>query len=210
MVRLATSTTGDANAATRAPQSRGGAGPLDELIAKLEIDFRAAAPIAMTAPDRAERVRLAARQTKCLLVRVADNLLALRMENVVEILTAPAVTPIPNTPAWVIGVTNLRGDVVSVCDLRTLLGFEPTAATTRERVVVVRSLSDDTTTSFVVDRVEGIRNLLIEAAASRHIDLPEGLAPFVAGTIEYERNLFLVADLERLLASPTLRQFEPM
>jgi chemotaxis signal transduction protein len=182
--------------------------PLDELIAKLDEEFRGASPTHLLGADRAARRRLAASQTKCVLARAAGNDLAIRMENVVEILTPPKITFVPNVPDWLIGVTNLRGDVVSVCDLRLFLGLERPPADADFRVVVVRSLKDETATGLVVDGIEGIRGLSLANMPPPSVDLPESLAPYVVGLVQDEQRIRLAFDVERLLASPAIRQFD--
>jgi purine-binding chemotaxis protein CheW len=182
--------------------------PLDELIAKLDEEFRGAGPTHLLGADRAARRKLAASQTKCVLARVGGNDLAIRMDNVVEILTPPKITFVPNVPEWVLGVTNLRGDVVSVCDLRVLLGLERLASDADHRVVVVRSLRDETATGLVVDAIEGIRGLSLANLPPPNVDLSERLAPFVTGLIQDDRRIRLAFDVERLLAAPAMRQFD--
>ena len=182
--------------------------PLEELIARLDDEFRGGAPAHLLGAERVARRKLAAALTKCVLAKVGGNDLAIRMENVIEILTPPKITYVPNVPDWVVGVTNLRGDVVSVCDLRLFLGLERPATDADHRVVVVRSLRDETTTGLVVDAVEGIRGLSMANLPPAAVDLPERLAPFVVGLIQDEPRIRLAFDVERLLASAAMRQFD--
>jgi purine-binding chemotaxis protein CheW len=198
-------TAGDKTRSSAPPPA---ARPLDELIAKLDEEFRGAAPSHLLGADRAARRKLAASQTKCVLARVGGNDLAIRMANVIEILTPPPITFVPNVPEWVVGVTNLRGDVVSVCDLRIFLDMERPAGDADFRVVVVRSLRDETATGLVVDAIEGIRGLSLANLPPPAVDLSDKLAPFVTGLIHDEQRIRLAFDVERLLASPALRQFD--
>ena len=182
--------------------------PLDELIAKLDDEFRGASPAHMLGADRAARRKLAASQTKCVLAKVGSNDLAIRMENVVEILTPPAITFVPNLPEWLLGVTNLRGDVVSICDLRVFLGIERPANDQDHRVVVVRSLRDEVSTGLVVDGIEGIRGLSLANLPPPAVDLHDRLSPYVTGLVQDGQRIRLAFDVERLLSSPTMRQFD--
>jgi purine-binding chemotaxis protein CheW len=50
--------------------------------------------------------------------------LALPIARVIEVLRMVAITPLPDSPDWVAGVINVRGDIVPVIDLRTRLGVE--------------------------------------------------------------------------------------
>ena len=55
---------------------------------------------------------------------------------VTELERIPKITPVPRVPAWVRGVTNLRGDVLSVVDMRTFLGLDPTSSHSARMLVV--------------------------------------------------------------------------
>jgi len=53
-----------------------------------------------------------------------------------EVLTMPQIAPLPGTPSGFLGLTNLRGNLVPVYDLRMLLGIAPRAAGTEALVLV--------------------------------------------------------------------------
>jgi len=64
-------------------------------------------------------------------VDVGGEQYALPVSAVREIGKFGAITPVPGAPAEVLGVWNLRGDVVAVIDLSRLLGLDPDAAPNR-------------------------------------------------------------------------------
>ncbi len=64
------------------------------------------------------------------------------------------VTPVPGAVECVRGVINLRGEVVTVVDLRTILGLPPTEITKRTRTVVVSS--DGEQIGLLVDRIADV------------------------------------------------------
>lgn len=55
-----------------------------------------------------------------------------------EVLALPEVTPIPQTPSHFLGIMNLRGNVISVMDLRIKIGLKPT--NTEEASVIIFDL----------------------------------------------------------------------
>jgi purine-binding chemotaxis protein CheW len=57
-----------------------------------------------------------------LVLPVAGDAYALRLEDVREVVPRPALAPLPGAPSSVLGVMNLRGDVVPVLDTAALLG----------------------------------------------------------------------------------------
>lgn len=68
---------------------------------------------------------------------IGDNVLAVSIEHVREILQVGRLTPLPRTPAFVRGVMNLRGAVVPVIDLAARLAGAPAAIGRRSCIVVV-------------------------------------------------------------------------
>jgi purine-binding chemotaxis protein CheW len=77
----------------------------------------------------------------CSLLRMAvgDEVLAVPIEDVREILQVTRLTPLPRTPTFVRGVMNLRGAVVPVIDLGARLGGAATTVGRRSCIVVVES-----------------------------------------------------------------------
>ena len=59
---------------------------------------------------------------QALLLPLGDDLYALELRTVREVLVAPPTTPVPGAPATVVGVFNLHGEVVPLLDTARLLG----------------------------------------------------------------------------------------
>lgn len=133
---------------------------------------------------------------------------AVPMTHVLEIQRAPGVTTIPHTPPWVLGVTNLRGEIVSVVDLRLFLGLERREQAELERLIVLRSLQDDMHVGVLVDRVLGIRQWTASAVSQPTAEFVDSAAEYTHGVVEQGNDLVSVLDCERLLSADALRQFE--
>ncbi len=89
------------------------------------------------------------------------------MKNILEIQQLPPVTYLPNLPAWIPGVCNLRGNIVSIVDIKQLLGFEVTALGPRTRLVVVRTDNQDLTAGLIVDEIVRIAEMEPAQSAGR-------------------------------------------
>lgn len=70
-----------------------------------------------------------------------------------EVRVAMDVTPIPCTPAFVAGVVNLRGEIITVLDTKLLLGL-PKEERTTHKLIVARD--KDLQMSFLIDDVIGV------------------------------------------------------
>lgn len=74
-----------------------------------------------------------------------------------EVLRLPAITPLPCTPAFVAGITNVRGRFLAVVDLRRLLGLPEQGTAGFHHLVVVRHGPMQIT--VLADLIAGIRQV---------------------------------------------------
>jgi purine-binding chemotaxis protein CheW len=135
---------------------------------------------------------------------------AVPIGNVVEVGRPRHITPLPNVPDWMTGLTNLRGDVISVVNLRAFLGMDLVPLGNAGRMLVARSTTEDTTTGLLVDRVRQISKLPVRQIAAPTSPLEDRVTPYLRGVAEHAGRLLVVLDLDRLLLSPDMRQFEPV
>jgi purine-binding chemotaxis protein CheW len=79
-----------------------------------------------------------------------------------EIIGYMDITAVPKTPSYVRGVINLRGQVISVVDLRAKFGMEAAQRTDETCIIVVEIKSGDSrklSTGIIVDRVSEVLNI---------------------------------------------------
>ncbi len=129
-------------------------------------------------------------------VEVAGDVYALPVANVEEVLRVSDITRLPDAPAPVRGITQQRGRILTVVDLRVRLGYAPAPLDARSRICVVSS------------RGRSI-GLLVDAA--RHVVklLPSGKQPpaevtsersaFILGVYPLEDVPTLLLDVDRVL-----------
>jgi purine-binding chemotaxis protein CheW len=183
---------------------RGDRALLDELLAGLDGAALGEAPAApQDTPLPA--TNLGERQV---VFSLAGTDYAVPLANVLEMGRPLAVTPTPNVPEWVLGVANLRGDIISVVDLRAFFGLDRSPPDQSQRVLVVRAGTEDLTTGLVVDRVKGMRYILPERVASAAGLSEDRTTAYTRGVTEHEGRLLVLLELDRLLLSEEMRQFE--
>lgn len=69
--------------------------------------------------------------------KLGDELFAIDVAQVREVLELPLITRVPTAPTYMRGVVNVRGKAVPVVDLRTKFGLPVTADTITSRIVVM-------------------------------------------------------------------------
>jgi purine-binding chemotaxis protein CheW len=143
-----------------------------------------------------------------LLFTLAGTRYAVSVPHVLEIDRIPPITPVPNVPTWVLGVINLRGDILSVIDFRTFLGIEEARQEEGSRMLMIKTARDEITTSLIVDQVKGFVRLPKTSLQTPTTPLQDKAAPYISGVCEHDEQALAVFDLERFLLSPEIRQFE--
>ncbi len=112
------------------------------------------------------------------------------------------VTKLPNAPAFVRGVMNLRGAIVPVIDLRLRFGLEAIeyTKTTVVIVVTVQSASGNRIIGVVVDGVSDVLNLQV-ADIQPAPDFGTAVhTEFISGLVTIEAGMVMLLDVDRLLS----------
>jgi chemotaxis signal transduction protein len=129
-------------------------------------------------------------------------------EYALEVGQIPKITPVPNVPDWLAGVANRRGDILSVVDLRAFLELNKANRSAEGQLIVARSRNEDLNIGFIVDKVNGVTHLYPDRIASPKLTLHGRLTQFVSGVFSEGGRSLLALDIQKLLQSPELRQFE--
>lgn len=131
---------------------------------------------------------------------------AIPITSVQEIGRPLATTPVPNVPDWLLGLANVRGDIVSLIDLRQFLGLGRAEPGPLARLLVARAQAEDVTVGLIVDQVRGIRALTdgeVEAAA-----VEDRVSPYLRGVAARDGGVLVVFDTDRLLLSAEMKCFD--
>ena len=130
--------------------------------------------------------------------RLGDEEYGVEIEKVQEIKGYSAITPIPNLPAHVGGVMDLRGTIIPVTNLRSRLGMAGTECTPFTVIVVVTV--GRRTMGLIVDAVSEVLTLPsaeIQAAPDFGVEVD---ARFIRGVLKAGDKVVVVLDIERILA----------
>ncbi len=175
---------------------------LAEAVASIDARLQAAPPPAPLVADAA-----GPRVARFLQCTAAGTRYAISEVFITELDRVPRITLVPGTPDWLRGVANLRGDVLSIVDLRAFLGLDATSRHTG-RMVVLRLPDEEISIGVLVDAVDQIATLALDTVRPPASPLEGPLAPFLAGTCVAGGQVVAVIDVERLLRSAEIRQFE--
>jgi twitching motility protein PilI len=136
--------------------------------------------------------------------RIGSHRLASGFGEVVEILSMPALTPVPGSQPWMLGVANVRGTLLPVVDLKQFLEGERTVLNESQRVLVVRQPGGDV--AVTIDEMYGQRSF-VDAQGIDMAPVAEGrYAHFIERAYRINDQDWGVFSLERLARTPEFRQ----
>ena len=155
-----------------------------------------------------ERTHIPGQEEQHVIFHLADTEYTVPIGNVTEIGRPLPTTIVPNVPGWMVGVANLRGDIVSMVDLRGFLGMPPAQFEQDGRMIIAQSTDEEVTVGLLVDRVSGIRFLAVEDINVPTAAIEDQVAPYLRGVYEDNGRLLVVLNLDKLLLSSEMQRFE--
>lgn len=129
--------------------------------------------------------------------RLEDETYGINVMQVQEVLRVSEIAPVPGAPDYVLGIINLRGNVVTVIDTRSRFGLPSTEVSDASRIVIIES--DKQVVGILVDSVAEV----VELRTSQIDPAPnvgnEESSRYIQGVASLGDRLLIVVDLNRLL-----------
>ncbi len=149
---------------------------------------------------------IAQRQGKYLTFVLAEEEYGLEILKVREIIGYMDITAVPQTPDYVRGVINLRGQIVPVVDLRAKFGME-SAETPRETAIIVVETTQNNhkfRTGIVVDHVQEVLDIPAENIEETPQFGPAVNTDFILGMGKVGESVKILLDIDKALAGTDL------
>lgn len=135
--------------------------------------------------------------TKVCLLTIGGEVYAVDLRHVREVFEVDVITPVPGVPSALVGVTNVRGAVIPVMDLRRMLNL-PTAGAAPPYAVIIKHGNHQV--GVLVERVPEIRTVQTE----QFLPTPSGDAregkPFLTAVLRLDDRMGGVVEVPTLLA----------
>ena len=141
--------------------------------------------------------------TQYLTFTLADEVFAVDVARVREILEITSITKVPQVPDFMRGVINLRGCVVPVIDLRLKFAMEETAQTVNTCIIVVEVMMDgeNIVLGALADSVQEVIEMepsQIEAAPHIGTHLK---TEFIRGMGKHDGRFVMILDIDKVFSS---------
>jgi len=130
---------------------------------------------------------------------VANEKFGVDILMVQEILRSAEVTAVPNSPEFVEGVLNLRGNIVPVIDLRKRLNLYDEASSQKKSWVLILNI-DNRVVGFIVDHVTEVLKIEEKKIESAPDIIVSGLeSQYIQGVCEIAGGLIIILDFDLVL-----------
>lgn len=130
--------------------------------------------------------------------KLSNEEFAIEVSSIEAIIKLQAITKVPHAPAHVVGVTNLRGNIVPVIDLKKRLNLLETEHNADTRIIV--AILQDSKVGMVVDAVSQV----IEIDESQIEPTPQITtsidSAYIRGIVKVEKLLVILLDLEKIFS----------
>jgi len=138
--------------------------------------------------------------------KLAEEVFAVEVAKVREILDVTTITKVPQTPEFMRGVINLRGGVVPVIDLRLKLGMSGTERTVNTCIIVQEIVLEDETVILgtladSVQEVIDVEAVQIEPAPRIGTRLN---TDFLKGMVKHNDGFIMILDIDRVFSAEEL------
>jgi purine-binding chemotaxis protein CheW len=120
---------------------------------------------------------------------------ALSLPVVIKVIHAIEIRPLPKAPDIILGIINVKGQIIPVVDIRKRLELEKHEIDPDDRLIIADTGKRQV--AILVDTVTGIRDL----TPVQHVEAKESLpfAKYIEGVAKIDDELILIYDLEQFL-----------
>ncbi len=136
---------------------------------------------------------------KYIIFMIADKHFAIASYKISEVVRPLKFTKLPNVPEWLLGIANLRGDIISIIDLQSLWN-KTSIDSPKSKFIVLNTEEADSHIAFKVDKLREIAILPDEEIKT----IDEDDLPYLFGKITHKSNLINLLDVEAILSKLTL------
>lgn len=117
-----------------------------------------------------------------------------------EILEINKFTYVPNTAPYVRGVHNLRGDIISIIDLRIMFGV-PKAKRENNMEDIIVLLIDDKRIGVIVDSINKVVSVLPSSIKPPHPIFSNISIKYISGIVDNNSRIYIILDVEKIFGT---------
>ena len=138
--------------------------------------------------------------------RLEGETYGVNVMQVQEVLRYTEIAPVPGAPSYVLGIINLRGNVVTVIDTRNRFGLPPTEVSDQTRIVIIEA--EGHVVGIMVDAVAEVVYLRQSEMENAPNVGNEESAKFIQGVCNKNDELLILVELDKMLSDQEWAEIE--
>lgn len=143
--------------------------------------------------------------------KLGDEMFALDVAQVREILDFTTITKVPRSPAFMRGVINVRGSVVPVVDLSAIFDLMPTEKTIDTRIVVMEIVNEDEVmvVGALADAVHNVIDIPPDQIEAAPKVTTQFNSDFIKGIGKQQEDFIIILDINRVFSAEEIADIQP-
>ena len=144
-----------------------------------------------------------AKNIQMVVFSIGKELYGVGIDAVHEIVKVPDITEVPDAPAFLEGVINLRGKIVPVVDLRKRMKLDSKEKTKSSRVLITEN--EGRLVGLLVDAVSEVLKIQPDAVEAPPEMISSIGVQYITGVAKVEGRLIIILDLRKVLSVDDMR-----
>lgn len=138
--------------------------------------------------------------------RLGDEKYGINVMQVQEVLRVAEIAPVPGAPGYVLGIINLRGNVVTVIDMRNRFGLMSKDKDDASRIVIIET--DGQIIGILVDSVAEVVELRVsEIETAPNVGNDES-SKYIQGVTSIDNDLLILVELNKFLSDEETQEMD--
>jgi purine-binding chemotaxis protein CheW len=129
--------------------------------------------------------------------RLAREWYGVEITKVKEVIKVGKITYLPSSPEFIAGIVNLRGNILSVTDLKTIFSLPHGEPTEKTRIMAIESGILET--GFLVDEVSESIEVPVSKMKPALLTLPVEGGKYILGQCKVDNKLIALINIEKIL-----------
>jgi purine-binding chemotaxis protein CheW len=147
--------------------------------------------------DLYEREELKEDSLQFIVFRLAREWYGVEITKVKEIIKAGKITYLPSSPEHIAGIVNLRGNILSVTDLKTIFTLSHQEPTEKTRIIAIESGILET--GLLVDEVVDSIKVPVSKIEPALLTIPAEKGQYIEGQCKVDNKLIALISVEKIL-----------
>ena len=147
--------------------------------------------------DHCVKEKIERKKFQLVTFRLGNEWYGVKVSSVKEVIRVPKITYLPSAPNYIAGIVSIRGNILSVTNLRRIFGLKEAAITDISRIVVAES--DSFQTGFLADEAFEVIDVPVSKIEPPLTTLESNKAQYIEGEFRDGERLIVILNAEKLI-----------